>query len=144
MTDLAYIGTEAPTWGTSTNITFSTDTDDTTVPWTIEANSTDFTFNQTLEFYIVPTSGSYGQAGFVSTNATAPTGAVTTGFAWFGTQVAYAANESDYEMMFWATATNTTGIYGLYVRSSLLFLLRMMLTCSSGMLVVALRTGLSL
>jgi hypothetical protein len=33
-----------------------------------------------------------------------------------GTQVAYAASESDYELLFWATSTNETGIYGLYVR----------------------------
>lgn len=84
---LAYIGSEAPSWGTSTNITFLINVDDTTVPWTIESNSTTSTFNQTLELYIIPTSGSYEQVGFVSTNGTAPTGAVTTGFAWFGTQV---------------------------------------------------------
>ena len=35
-----------------------------------------------------------------TSNDTAPTGAVTTGFAWFGTQVAYAANESNYELLF--------------------------------------------
>ena len=67
----------------------------------------------------MPTNGSYTQVGFVSTNGTAPTGAVTTGFAFFGTQVAYAASDSDYELMFWATSTNETGIYGLYVRISL-------------------------
>jgi hypothetical protein len=70
--------------------------------------------------YIVPTNASYTQVGFISTNGTAPTGAVTTGFAWFGTQVAYAASASDYELMFWATETNATGIYGLYVSPSIL------------------------
>jgi hypothetical protein len=113
---LAYIGLQAPTWsGISTNITFVTDPSDDTVAWTISADSTTVSFNETLELYIVPTNTSYTQVGFVSTTATAPTGAVTTGFAWFGTQVAYAASESDYELMFWATSTNETGIYGLYV-----------------------------
>lgn len=112
---LAYIGLQAPTWsGTSTNITFNTDSSNTTAPWTIDANSTTVSFNKTLELYIVPTTSSYTQVGFVSTTGTAPTGAVTTGFAFFGTQVAYAASESNYELLFWATSTNETGIYGLY------------------------------
>ena len=120
MTGLAYIGLQAPTWsGTSTNITFTTDSSDDTIPWTIGANSTTVSFNETLELYIVPANTSYTQVGFVSSTGTAPTGAVTTGFAWFGTQVAFAASESDYELMFWATSTNETGIYGLYVCLSL-------------------------
>lgn len=120
LTGLAYIGLQAPTWsGTSTNITFTTNSSDDTVPWTINTNSTTISFNETLELYIVPANTSYTQVGFVSTTGTAPAGAVTTGFAWFGAQVAYAASESDYELMFWATSTNETGIYGLYVCLSL-------------------------
>ena len=114
---LAYIGQQSPGWsGTTTNITFTSDSEDTSVPWTIAANSTSVSFNETYEMYIVPTSGSFTQVGFTSTssNSSLPSGAVTTGFGWFGTSVAYVANASDYELMFWAASTNVTGIYALY------------------------------
>ena len=136
---------EAPAWGTATNITFTTDSSDTTVPWTIEANSTTVSFNETLELYIVPTNGSYAQVGFVSTSGKVPTGGVTTGFSWFGTQVAYAASASDYELMFWATPTNTTDIYGLYVRTPIFVIYDpTMLNYCSGMLLAPLQMDLFL
>ncbi|CZR59852.1 uncharacterized protein PAC_09746 [Phialocephala subalpina] len=101
-----------------TNISFTVDPDDTTVAWTIQPNATSnptVSFNETLDLYIVPTDDSFTQAGFASSNSSSlPTGAVTTGFSFFGTSVAYAASESDYEMMFWANATTTEGVYALY------------------------------
>ncbi|TVY21456.1 hypothetical protein LARI1_G000618 [Lachnellula arida] len=112
---LAYIGQTGldSTNGTQTNITFTLDRSSTTTPWTITANSTTVTFNETLDLYIVPTSGSFTQVGF-STNTSLPTGAVTTGFGWYGKSVAYATNSSEYELSFWASNTTTTGVYGLY------------------------------
>jgi hypothetical protein len=63
--------------------------------------------------YITTTSGSFTQVGFLSSNDTSATGEVTSGFTWFGNSVAYASNNSDYQMQFWATSTNTTGIWRL-------------------------------
>jgi len=63
--------------------------------------------------YIVPTGGVFEQIGFVSSADDLPADAVETGFAWFGTQVAYAANESDYELMFWANGTDDEAIWSL-------------------------------
>jgi hypothetical protein len=63
--------------------------------------------------YVITTSGSFSQVGFLSSNGTAPTGAVTSGFNFFGTNVAYAASNTDYQMQFWATSTNTTGLWQL-------------------------------
>jgi len=113
---LAYLGTTgSPSWtSVATNVTFILDPDDTTSAWTIQPNSTSVTFNATESIYIVPTSGEFTQVGFASSNDSLPTGAVTTGFSFYGTAVAYAASESDYELMFWANATNTSGIYALY------------------------------
>lgn len=63
--------------------------------------------------YIINTSGSFNQVGFLALNDSAMTGAVTSGFTWFGTNVAYAANNSNYQMQFWATPPNDTGIWRL-------------------------------
>lgn len=111
---LAYFGktTLDESTGTQTNITFAT-SDDTTTPWSITANSTIVSFNETNYLYIIPSSGGFEQVGF-STNSSLPTGAVNEGFAWFGKSVAYAASSSDYQLMFYGLATNTTGVYGLY------------------------------
>lgn len=72
-------------------------------------------FNETLELYIVPTTGSFAQAGFVSAsdNSSAPDGAVTTGFTWYGSTVAYAASDSDYQSMFWANVTEDPSVWEL-------------------------------
>ncbi|TVY78420.1 hypothetical protein LSUE1_G003710 [Lachnellula suecica] len=112
---LAYIGQTgfSTSNGTQTNITFTADTTSTTTAWPIAANSSTVTFNETLNFYIIPTNGSFAQAGF-STDANLPSGAVNTGFTWFGTAVAYAQSDSNYELMFWAANTTEDGIYGLY------------------------------
>lgn len=69
----------------------------------------------TLRSSVVPTTGSIAPVGFVSVNDTSslPTGAVTTGFNWYGTQVVYAASDSDWELMFWAIPTNATGFWKL-------------------------------
>jgi hypothetical protein len=63
--------------------------------------------------YIINASGSFSQVGFLAFNDSTTTGAVTSGFTWFGNNVAYATNSSDYEMQFWATSTNITGIWRL-------------------------------
>lgn len=104
-----------PTWASvATKITFTLDSESTTTAWTISPNSTTVTFNETDSMYIVPTTGSITQVGFASSSDTLPTDAVTTGFAFFGTTVAYAASDSDYQISFWASTTNTTGVWGLY------------------------------
>jgi hypothetical protein len=95
-----------------TNITV-TASDDATEPWTIAANSSTVSFNETIYMYLIPNSGGFTQIGFAS-NSSLPDEAVTTGWAWFGTSVAYATSESDYELMCWALETDTTGVYGLY------------------------------
>jgi hypothetical protein len=89
-TGLAYVGTAAaPSWATvATNITFTVDPDSTTTAWTISPNSTAVSFNSTESMYIVPTTGSFTQVGFSSSNDALPTSAVTTGFTFFGTNVA--------------------------------------------------------
>ncbi|PVH70989.1 hypothetical protein DL98DRAFT_540402 [Cadophora sp. DSE1049] len=111
---LAYFGHSGPSDASvSTNITFTVDNSDTTVPWTIAANSSSAAFDETLSIYIIPTSGSFTQVGF-STEPSLPTGAVDTGFAFFGKSVAYAASDSDYQLSFWGNATTTDGVYALY------------------------------
>jgi hypothetical protein len=60
--------------------------------------------------YIVPTNGSFSAVGFASS---LPTGAVDTGFAFFGTNVAYAASSSNYKLLFWGSNTSVSGIYQL-------------------------------
>lgn len=89
-TGLAYVGTTvAPSWATvATNITFTLDPDSTTTAWTISPNSTTVAFNYTESMYIVPTTGAFTQVGFSSSTDTLPTDAVTTGFTFFGTNVA--------------------------------------------------------
>lgn len=78
---LAYFGRSQlnGSTGIQTNITFAT-SDDTITPWSIAANSTSVTFNETQYMYIIPSSGGFEQVGF-ATNASVPTGGVTSGFA---------------------------------------------------------------
>ncbi|KAH8588999.1 hypothetical protein B0O99DRAFT_342394 [Bisporella sp. PMI_857] len=115
---LAYIGYPALS-SASTNITFTVDTNAAADPWYIAANTTDSVnstaaFTGSPMFYIVPTDGSFEQAGFAANASAVPAGGKTTGFSWFGTSVAFAGSESDFEMAFWAVNTNTTGIWSLY------------------------------
>jgi hypothetical protein len=54
------------------------------------------------------------QAGFVdqtSSNATLPTGAVTTGFSIFGTQVVYYDSDSQILSQFWAQTTDDESVW---------------------------------
>jgi hypothetical protein len=96
--------------GTQSNITI-TAADNNTTPWSIAANSSTVSFNETLYMVLNPTTTS--QIEFTS-KSNMPSGFVNTGLAWFGTTVAYAANESDYELSFAGVPTNTTGVYALY------------------------------
>jgi hypothetical protein len=95
----------------------STGGSDSTTPWTAAPNSTNTTFFPSTNpvLYIIPTSGSFAQVGFVDPNdtSTAPTGAVTTGFTFFGTNVAYVGNDSSIQLQFWAQETNTTDVWAL-------------------------------
>jgi hypothetical protein len=95
----------------ASNITFTTYGEATNTPWTAISNTSAFSGNP--ELYIITTSGSFSQVGFLAANDTAATGETTLGLTFFGTTVAYAANDSDYQMQFWATSTNTTGIWQL-------------------------------
>ncbi|KAH6722250.1 hypothetical protein BKA61DRAFT_729623 [Leptodontidium sp. MPI-SDFR-AT-0119] len=111
---LAYIGLNGPSNASvSTNVTFTIDSSDSTIPWTITANSSTASFNETLSMYIIPTNGSFSQVGY-STDATLPEGAVNVGFTLFGKSVAYAASDSDLELTFWAANSTTDGVYALY------------------------------
>jgi hypothetical protein len=65
------------------------------------------------ELYIVPTSGSSQQLGFVASDGTPPADAVTTGFIWDGTILAYEASSSDIQMKFWARPTNNSAVWTL-------------------------------
>ncbi|QSZ36688.1 hypothetical protein DSL72_006569 [Monilinia vaccinii-corymbosi] len=117
----AYIGSVAPPGtGTSVNITFSTtDTSSPHSVWSISANTTSsgdssappFPDNS-LSFYIVP-NGTFTAAGFGS-NASLPSGSVTSGFILFGKQIAYKGDDGKLLLQFWAAATNATGVWGLY------------------------------
>ncbi|KAA8899146.1 hypothetical protein FN846DRAFT_1023349 [Sphaerosporella brunnea] len=109
---LAYTGTTIPDWiNVASNVTFNFDSTDTKVPWTITSNtSTAITGSQ---LYVIPTSGKFQQVGFVASNGTAPTGAATSGFTWFGTMLAYSESSSNMEMKFWASPTNTSGVWAL-------------------------------
>lgn len=112
---LAYIGRFTPTFNyqLATNITFTTDSTVTT-PWTIAANSTSVTFNETLALFVDTFSNAFSQVGFVNSNGTLPINVTTTGFTWFGTSVAFATSGSDLEMVFWANATSDPNIWGLF------------------------------
>jgi hypothetical protein len=78
-------------------------------------SSNESTLSGPPELYIVTTDAAYEQVGFVSSNdsSSAPDGAVTTGFTFFGTSVAYVDASSAYQLMFWAEETNTTDFYKL-------------------------------
>lgn len=111
----AYIGQTIPTFASvATNITFTSDSETSTQPWTIAANSSSLSFNETLVMYITPNTGGFTAVGFASDNATLPTNATTTGFTWLGSFVAFAASESDIQMQFWANETTDAGLYALY------------------------------
>jgi hypothetical protein len=49
----------------------------------------------------------------VASDGDAPTGATTSGFTWYGTILAYYDSDDNLEMKFWATPTNTTGVWAL-------------------------------
>jgi hypothetical protein len=96
--------------GTQTNVTVAT-SGDTTTPWSVAANSSTVSFNETLYMALNPITTS--QIEFTpANNMTADY--VNTGLAWFGTSVAYAADESNYQLSFAGLATNTSGVYALY------------------------------
>jgi hypothetical protein len=108
----AYFGHRAinETTVIQTNVTVAP-ADDITTPWSVAANSSTMSFNETLYMALNPTTTS--QLEFASAaNMTA--GFVDTGLTWFGTAVAYAADESNYGLSFAGVATNTSGVYGLY------------------------------
>jgi hypothetical protein len=68
--------------------------------------------------YIVPTTDAFEQVGFAANSSDIPDGAVTTGFGWMGTQVAYAESESNYLMQFWAIPSDDSGNFALYWNSN--------------------------
>ncbi|CZR56711.1 uncharacterized protein PAC_06600 [Phialocephala subalpina] len=103
---LAYIGDNPPS--TYSNLTWDIDSTG-SLPW----NATISNSSQVGTFYIVTTTSSYEQAGFISKNQTTNiTDAATTGFAMFGGQVVY-IDDSEYEAQFWAETTSTTGVWSL-------------------------------
>lgn len=89
------------------------DTVDATVPWTASSNTSAWNTTSDPSLYIVTTSGAFEQVGFVAPNGTLPTGAVTTGFTWYGMAAAYETSAGDMEMRFWATTTNETDVWSL-------------------------------
>lgn len=91
------------------------DPSDDTVAWTITANSTNASSIDGMQLYITPTSGSFTQVGFVtSTNTSLPTGAVTTGFSWFGKNAAYDDPSGAVNLFYWAEpVSDTDGLWRL-------------------------------
>ncbi|EKD14448.1 uncharacterized protein L3040_005720 [Drepanopeziza brunnea f. sp. 'multigermtubi'] len=114
----AYFGRTSPADAVvSTNITFTLDNAVVSVPWTIAANSSTVSFTSDLSMYIIPSNGSFAPVGF-STAADLPTGAVNSGFTFYGRTVSYVTPSSlDYQMNFWANATTTPYVYALYWKS---------------------------
>lgn len=89
------------------------DTVDTTVPWTASSNTSVWNTTSDPSLYIITTSGAFDQVGFEATNGTLPTGAVTTGFTWYGKAAAYQTTAGDLEMQFWALTTNESDVWSL-------------------------------
>ncbi|KAI9048531.1 hypothetical protein LZ554_007364 [Drepanopeziza brunnea f. sp. 'monogermtubi'] len=115
---LAYFGRSAPAGAAvSTNVTFTLDNADITVPWTISPSSSTVTFSSDLSMYIKPSNGSFTRVGF-STAADLPTGAINTGFTFYGTAVSHVSSDSSYELNFWANATTTPNAFALYWKST--------------------------
>ncbi|KAH6714083.1 hypothetical protein DL95DRAFT_449242 [Leptodontidium sp. 2 PMI_412] len=113
---LAYVGSASPAGASvASNITFNEDPSDDTVAWTITANSTNASSIDGMQLYITPTSGSFTQVGFVtSTNTSLPTGAVTTGFSWFGKNAAYDDPSGAVNLFYWAEpVSDTDGLWRL-------------------------------
>ncbi|KAH8652633.1 hypothetical protein BGZ60DRAFT_419944 [Tricladium varicosporioides] len=100
---LAYIATDPPSNYSSVTLDI--------------ANTGDVTWNATVSnttdagvFYIVDSG--FSAAGFVSSNTTAPDGALTVGFSMFGSQVVYISG-SNLEAQFWAQETGEDGVWAL-------------------------------
>jgi len=112
---LAYIGNTLPTsWpGPLSSITFTSESRSTTTPWNITFAENVPDSSITYSMYIVSTSTSASQVGFAPSNEEVPAGGTMIGFTWFGKEVAYATS-SKLKMQFWASATNTTGVWALY------------------------------
>ncbi|RFU23840.1 hypothetical protein B7463_g12497, partial [Scytalidium lignicola] len=92
----------------------TTDPSSSSATWTVTANNS--AFSTTPSLYIVPTNGSFVQAGFYSSSnssSSLPTGGVTTGFMLFGNSLAYLASNGMMEQQFWAQATDTNGTWKL-------------------------------
>ncbi|KAH8790378.1 hypothetical protein F5882DRAFT_460885 [Hyaloscypha sp. PMI_1271] len=106
---LAYIADN-----TSLPSTFSAITWDITTATSTTWNATTSNSSSVGSFFITPTS-SFAAAGFTSSNNTTSS-IVTTGFSLFGEQVVF-VNGSTYESQFWASSTDTDGVYALYWNS---------------------------
>ncbi|EFX04544.1 hypothetical protein CMQ_1472 [Grosmannia clavigera kw1407] len=79
---------------------------DSSTPWTSTLANKSATLSG-YSFYIIPAENSFAAIGFVRPDATAPTGAVTTGFALLGTNIQYADGDT-YISQFWARPSNST------------------------------------
>lgn len=76
------------------------------------ANSLSSSVSPGAAFYIVITADAFEQAGFVDSSATAPSGAVTTGFALYGSDIMY-IDGNEYLSQFWAEPTSSDDLYEL-------------------------------
>jgi hypothetical protein len=72
----------------------------------VTAPNTATTFTAGI-FYIVTSADAYSPAGFLASNATAPTGAETAGFTLYGSDVAFISDDT-YQEQFWATPVSDT------------------------------------
>lgn len=67
--------------------------------------------------YLVNTTGAYDPVGFSpvgnATNSSMPTGAQTSGFGWYGHTLAWVNSDGDYETLFYASNSTTSGTYNL-------------------------------
>jgi len=108
---MAYVGLP-PSSGTTTDtsITFTTDQSNPT-SWSVAPNNDSLSFTDPTHFYIVP-SGAMTSTGFAIDGA-APSGAVTSGFGFMGTQVIYTTSSGDVLANFWVTPTGTENLWQL-------------------------------
>ncbi|KAN0099925.1 hypothetical protein V8E51_013700 [Hyaloscypha variabilis] len=105
---LAYIADTSSFPSTLSAITWDITTD-TSTAW----NATTSNSTSVGSFFITPGS-SLGAVGFTSANTTSAV--TTTGFSLFGEQVVF-VNGSTYESQFWASSTDTDGVWALYWNS---------------------------
>ncbi|KAI5851627.1 hypothetical protein DFP73DRAFT_629058 [Morchella snyderi] len=109
---IAYIGNVLPANLTneSVNVTFTPQTSDSTT-WTASPNTTDVEWSTSPYLYINPASGAFDSVGFVNSTSDLPTGAVTSGFFFYGQSVMYQGSSGSMDAKFWAEPTSQKDLW---------------------------------